>query len=237
MGSRTLVVLQPGYLPWLGFFDQMQRADVFVYYDDVQFDKHGWRNRNRVKGPDGAPHWLTVPVLHSGRNWPSILEVEIDNRTPWARKHVGTLRQFYRRAPFLDRYLPTLEETLRQGWTRLVDLDVAVTELICGWLGLSRPTLRASRLGIVGKQSERLLAMCRHVGAARYLSGDSARDYLDLDLFAQHGVTVEWQDYVHPVYPQQHRTFVSHLSIVDLVFNCGEESLAILGRAGVGDLP
>jgi WbqC-like protein len=237
MASHTLVVLQPGYLPWLGFFDQMQQADVFIYYDDVQFDKHGWRNRNRVRAPDGTPHWLTVPVLHSGRNWPSILEVEIDNRTPWARKHAGTLRQFYRRAPFLGRYLPALEETLQREWTRLVDLDLAVTELICSWLGLSRPTLRASRLGIGGKQSERLLAMCQHVGAARYLSGNSARDYLDLDLFAQHGVAVQWQDYVHPVYLQQGGAFVSHLSIVDLVFNCGEESLAILGRAGVGDRP
>ena len=237
MALLTLAVLQPGYLPWLGFFDQMRRADVFIFYDDVQFDKHGWRNRNRIKAPDGTPHWLTVPVLHSGRNWPTILEVEIDNRTPWARKHVGTLRQFYRRAPFLDRYLPALEETLQRGWTRLVDLDLAVTGLICEWLALSRPTLRASQLGIAGKQSERLLAMCQHVGAARYLSGDSARDYLDVDLFAQHGVTVQWQDYVHPVYPQPHGAFVSHLSIVDLVFNCGEESRMFLSRAGGGDRP
>lgn len=233
MATDTLVVLQPGYLPWLGFFDQMQRSDVFVYYDDVQFDKHGWRNRNRVKAPDGAPHWLTVPVLHSGRNWPAILEVEIDNRTPWARKHVGTLEQFYRKAPHLERYLPGLAEVLERRWTLLVDLDLAVTGLICGWLGLTRPTLRASALGVPGKQSERLLALCRHVGARRYLSGNAAKDYLDTELLARNRIEVEWQDYVHPIYPQQHGDFVPHLSIVDLLFNCGGESAAILGRAGV----
>src|SRR6266700_1930203 len=193
MAADTLVVLQPGYLPWLGSFDQMQRSSVFIYYDDVQFDKHGWRNRNRVKSPDEAPHWLTVPVLHSGRNWPAILEVEIDNRNAWARKHVGTLRQFYAKAPYLQRYLPALEELLERRWTLL-------------------------------------LAMCQHTGVGRYLSGDSARDYLDTELFAQHGIEVEWQNYVHPVYPQQHGDFVPYLSIVDLVFNCGEESAAILGR-------
>jgi hypothetical protein len=235
MPPGTLVVLQPAYLPWLGFFDQMQRSNVFVYYDDVQFDKHGWRNRNRVKASDGTVRWLTVPVLHSGRNRPAILEVEIDNRTPWARKHVGTLRQFYSKAPFLGRYLPALEEVLERRWTLLVDLDLAVTRLLCGWLGLERRTLRASELGIPGKQSERLLALCQHLGARRYLSGDSARNYLDMDLFARHGIEVEWQDYVHPVYPQQHGDFVPYLSIVDLLFNCGEDSLAILGRTGVDE--
>ena len=235
MASGTVVVLQPGYLPWLGFFDQMRRSDVFIYYDDVQFDKHGWRNRNRVKAPGGAPHWLTVPVLHSGRNWPAILEVEIDNRTPWARKHVGTLRQFYGKAPHLHRFLPALEEMLERRWTLLVDLDLAVTGLICGWLRLERRMLRASEFGISGKQSERLLALCQHVRARRYLSGNSAKDYLDTELFARHGIEIEWQDYVHPVYPQQHGDFVPYLSIVDLLFNCGEESAAILERAGVSE--
>lgn len=235
MAPGTLVVLQPGYLPWVGFFDQMRRSDVFVYYDDVQFDKHGWRNRNRIKAPDGAPHWLTVPVFHSGRNWPAILEVEIDNRTPWARKHVGTLKQFYGKAPHLHRYLPALEEVLEHRWTLLVDLDLAVTGLISGWLGLTRPTLRASAIGIPGKQSERLLALCQHVGARRYLSGNSAKAYLDTELLTRHGIEVEWQDYIHPVYPQQHGDFVPYLSIVDLLFNCGEESAAILERAGVSE--
>jgi hypothetical protein len=124
-------------LPWLGFFDQMRRADVFVYYDDVQYDKHGWRNRNRIKTQSG-PMWLTVPVLHAGRGLPRILDVEIDNRRPWARKHVESIRQAYARAPFLTRYLPALEALLQRKWERLVDLDVAAAGHLADWFGLQR---------------------------------------------------------------------------------------------------
>jgi hypothetical protein len=224
---KTLVVLQPGYLPWLGFFDQMRRADVFVYYDDVQYDKHGWRNRNRVKSPAG-PHWLTVPVRHHGLGQPRIMDVEIDTRAPWARKHVGTLRQFYARAPFSDAYLPELEELLSRPWTRIIDLDVAVVAVMARWLNLSPNIHRASTLGVNGEQSARLLALCQHFAATRYLSGSAARDYLDVPMFERAGVTVEWQDYRHPIYPQQHGEFVPYLSAIDLLLNCGDESGAIL---------
>jgi hypothetical protein len=227
----TLVVLQPGYLPWLGFFDQMIRSEIFVYYDDVQFDKHGWRNRNRIKAPSGQAHWLTVPVRHSGLGWPRVLDVEIDHRRAWARKHVGTIRQFYSEAPFLRRYLPELEEMLQRRWQRLVDLDLAVTEMICRWLSIERRTARSSELGIGGERSERLLALCRHFGADRYVSGNAALGYLDTSLFARNGIAVEWQDYVHPVYPQQHGAFLPHLSVVDLLMNCGDESAAIIMHA------
>jgi hypothetical protein len=119
----------------------------------------------------------------------------------------------------------------RAGWARFADLDLTKTGLVSGWFGLSSAILRESALGIPGKRSERLLALCQLVGARRY----AARDYLDTELFARNGIEVEWQDYVHPVYPQQHGDFVPYLSIVDLLFNCGEESAAILGRAGVSE--
>src|SRR5262249_62385913 len=112
---------------------------------------------------------------------PAILDGEIDNRSPWARKHVGTLRQFYARAPHLNQYLPALEEMLERRWSLLVELDLAVTELICRWLGLARPTLRASALGIAGKQSGRLPALLPPTGVPRYPSGHSANAYLDTD--------------------------------------------------------
>src|SRR5262245_47797799 len=136
--SGTLAVLQPGYLPWLGFFDQMRRADVFVYYDDVQYDKHGWRNRNRIKSPAG-PLWLTVPVRHAGLGKPKILDIEIEPSASWVRKHVGSLRQYYGHAPFVDRYLPALEALLQQPWTRLVDLDLAVAATLADWLMITTP--------------------------------------------------------------------------------------------------
>lgn len=225
--SRTVVVLQPGYLPWLGFFDQLRHADVFVYYDDVQFDKHGWRNRNRIKTPAG-PLWLTVPVLHHGKGPMPINETLIDNTASWPRKHIGSLKQYYAKAPYAKRYLPELEEILSRPWTHLVDLDLAVAGALAGWFGLTAPTLRASSLGIGGGQSERLVNLCRHLGATRYLSGSAARDYLDVGLFERHGITVAWQDYQHPTYPQQHGTFEPFLSAIDLLLNCGDQSARIL---------
>lgn len=225
--SITLCVLQPGYLPWLGFFDQMRRSDIFVLYDDVQYDKHGWRNRNRIKTPKG-PHWLTVPVRHKGLGWPRINEVEIDNQTVWGKKHIGTIRQFYAKAPYLAQYLPMLEDRLLRPWTLLVDLDLSLIDLMCEWLQLKRDVIRASSLGIEGDRSDRLLALCRHFGATRYLSGDAAKTYLDRELFAQNGIEVEWQGFRHPVYPQQHGEFVPFLSALDLVLNCGPDSAAIL---------
>jgi hypothetical protein len=228
----TVVVLQPSYLPWLGFFDQMRRCDVFVYYDDVQFDKHGWRNRNRVKAPAG-PVWLTVPVRHHGLQRPRIMDVAIDNRTPWARKHVSTVRQLYARAPYLKRYLPELETLLQGSWERLVDLDLALAARLGAWLGLERQVVRSSDLGIDGERSERLLRICQHFGATHYLSGDAAQAYLDVELFARHGIAVDWQHFPHPVYPQQHGEFVGYLSAVDLLLNCGEESPTVLDSRSV----
>jgi hypothetical protein len=217
----TVVVLQPGYLPWLGFFHQLHRADVFVYYDDVQYDKHGWRNRNRIKTRNG-PLWLTVPV--HGRGFSQIVDVEIDTNTAWARKHVASIRQAYARAPFLDRYIPALEELLLRPWKRLVDLDIACATLMAQWLRIATRTERSSRLGVQGERTRRLVEICRHFGATRYLSGDAARAYLDVPLFEHHGIRVEWQRYAHPTYPQLHGEFVPYLSALDLLLNCGDEA-------------
>lgn len=223
----AVVILQPGYLPWLGFFDQMLRSDVFVYFDDVQYDKHGWRNRNRIKSATG-PIWLTVPVLNTGRQGQKINEVEIDNRSPWARKHITAIAQTYAKGPHLKRYLPQLDALLTRHWESLVELDLAVVDLICNWIGIERQIERASCLGIGGEQSERLLNICKHFQADRYLSGDSAQNYLDVKLFSHEGVQVEWQSYCHPTYPQLHGKFAPYLSVLDLVMNVGEKSLDVL---------
>jgi hypothetical protein len=225
-------VLQPGYLPWLGYFDQVNRADIFVHYDDVQYDKHGWRNRNRVKSSQGLPHWLTVPVLHSGKDWPRVMDVEIDQRSHWPRKHLGTLQQFYGKAPFFKEYFSELGEVLSQPFSRLVDLNLALTGKICSLLGLERRWERSSGLGVPGERSERLISLCQRFGATHYLTGDAAREYLDLPAFQRIGVRVVWQEYRHPEYAQGPLAFVPHLSIVDLLLNCGPDSLRILATGG-----
>jgi hypothetical protein len=227
----TVVILQPGYMPWLGYFDQVRRADVFVHYDDVQFDKHGWRNRNRVKTPEG-PAWLTVPVRLGGRGPQLIHDVEIDNRTPWARKHVGTIRHLYARAPFLGECLPPIAELIEARWERLVDLDLALADLLCAMLGVRTTFVRASTLGISGGQTTRLVEICRHFAATRYLAATAARAYLEVERFGDAGIEVEFQDYRHPVYPQLHGAFVPYLSAVDLLLNCGPRSGEVIPGSG-----
>jgi hypothetical protein len=227
----TLVVLQPSYLPWIGFFDQVRRCDHFVFYDDVQYDKHGWRNRNRIKAASG-PVWLTVPVRTRGRMGQPICDVEVSNETPWARKQLKTIEEAYARAPHRQPYLTALSELLDRPWERLADLNIATSQLMCGWFGLARPMHRSSQLGIGGDRNARLLALCQHFKVDHYLSGAAARSYLDLDLFAAHGIRVEFQDFGHPEYPQQHGVFLPYMSALDLVLNVGEDCSKVLVRPG-----
>lgn len=223
----TLVVLQPGYLPWLGFFDQMIKADVFVYYDDVQFDKHGWRNRNRVKGLKG-PIWLTVPVHHKGRTGQPINSVEIVHDQPWSIKHLRTIREIYAKAPHIKDYIEDLTEILTPSKASLADLCYETANFFRGALGIQTPLYWASKLGIRGEQSTRLVNICKHFQVDTYLSGESAKSYLQTELFATEGIEVQWHNYHHPIYKQQHGPFISHLSIIDLLMNMGPESRSIL---------
>lgn len=225
---RTCVVLQPGYLPWLGFFEQLQRCDEFVFYDDAQYDKHGWRNRNRIKGPAG-PQWLTVPVRIHGRNLPRICDVEIDaTQVRWAAKHLQALRVHYGPCPGFDWIYPDLERVLRQPWTHIAELDIALVELLAAKLGIERRLHRSSRMQLGPGRSARLIEICRRLGCTRYYSGAAARAYLDVAAFAAAGIAVEFQDYVHPEYPQRYGPFLSHLSVVDLLCNCGPASRRVL---------
>ena len=216
----TLVVLQPSYLPWLGYFDQMSKSDVFVWYDDVQFDKHGWRNRNRIKSAKG-PLWLTVPVLQRGRAVQPIDAVEIDNRLSWSRKHLRSVEQLYARAPFAGTMLPRLSELLLRPWRRLVDLDIATTEWLANEFAIGTPRYRASQLDVRGDRNSRLINFCRYFKATRYISGEAARAYLDVPQFAAAGIEVVWHAYQHPQYPQLHGDFIPYLSALDLLLNMG----------------
>ena len=202
-GHKRVVVLQPSYLPWLGYFDQLYKSNVFVLYDDVQYDKHGWRNRNRIKTAKG-PLWLTVPVLTHGQCLPTNRDARIDTQQSWARKHLQALRVNYAKAPAFGVVFDALEPALRRPWTHLVDVNRALLETLCRLLGLERPILLSSELDIPGQKTERLIAICRALGADRYLTGDAASDYLDETQFNANGIRVEYHHYRHPVYAQLH---------------------------------
>ncbi len=221
-------ILQPGYLPWLGFFEQLYRSDVFVIYDDVQYDKQGWRNRNRIKTANGI-QWLTVPVRLDFNDHPLVNEVVIDKTANWRKKHAASLRQNYGKAPYFLRYWPLFEEAFDRHWELLVDLDIYFIERLSECLRLcNRQFVRSSGLKIEGDRIGRLLSICRHFNADVFYEGAAGRNYIDEQQFLEQGITVKYQDYQHPVYQQLYGEFIPYLSVVDLLFNHGEESVDIL---------
>jgi len=223
----TCVILQPSYIPWRGYFHQIHDADVFIFYDDVQYDKHGWRNRNRIKAPGGT-QWLTVPVLSKGNvtSGLRIDEVRIDPTQHWAAKHWTALRQVYGKTPHFARYAPVLEPFFSTPPSMLAELAISLTETIAReFLGIRNTRFaRASQLGIEGTKTGRLVALARAFGASRYLSGPAASDYLDEQEFRDAGIAVEYMRYDYPEYPQRFPPFEPSVSVLDLLFMVGPDA-------------
>ena len=222
-----VTILQPSYLPWLGFFEQMNRSDNFVLLDDVQYTRRDWRNRNRIRAVENWA-WLTVPVLQKSRFSQTLLETKIDNSLPWRRKHLETIRQHYSKSPFFEDYFPQCEKIYKKEWGFLFDLCLETICLIKEGIGITTPILRSSELNVTGEKTVRLLSICKELGATQYLSGDAGSNYISEDDFSSQGISLEYQNYTHPVYPQAYSGFVSHLSAIDLLFNSGKNSLEIL---------
>ncbi|HEX7681289.1 MAG TPA: WbqC family protein, partial [Thermoanaerobaculia bacterium] len=174
---RTVVIEQPNYLPWIGYFDLIRQSDVWVWYDDVQYTKRDWRNRNRIAAD--VAEWLTIPVKTKGRFSQSICEVEIDDVQPWRRHHLESIRRCYSRAPFFAPMFQAIEQVLLAGDTLLAELTVRLNQSICALLGLRPVFVRSSRLPRpAGGREETLIEICRAVGGNVYLSGPAARAYI-----------------------------------------------------------
>jgi len=219
-------VHQPQYLPWPGYWDKMARSDVFVLLDNVQYKKNEWQNRNRIKSAEGW-QWITVPVRYSFGQ--KINEVDIDNRSSWRRKHDNAIRLCYARSPHFDDYEETLLGPLARNCEKLLDLNVRCIHVMKEILGIGTELVLASEIGqLPSEPTDRLVAVCRELGADTYLSGSGARAYLDAGKFEREGLEVMFQDYVPPTYPQLFGTFIEGLSAVDIIFNCGERSLEVL---------
>jgi hypothetical protein len=223
-----VAIHQPQYLPWLGYLDKLDSADVFIILDTVQFKKHEWQNRNRIRTKEGW-QWLTIPIID--RFPERIDQVEINPRVDWPRKHGQALRVHYEKAPFWDPLGPMLLTLLDKSWISLRDLNVAVLTLLCDHFGVATPRFLASTLSAREESTDRLIDLCKLVGGTQYLAGHAGGGYMDLGRFADAGIAVSAQAYRHPEYPQRYPPFVSHLSVVDLLFNCGPESLTVL-RSG-----
>jgi WbqC-like protein family len=228
----NIAISQPAYLPWLGYFDLIDQVDMFVLLDSVQFEKQSWQHRNRIKTPSGL-QWLTVPVIFRGRFGQRIQDVEI--RDPeFCRLHLRTIELNYRRAPFFSRYWDGFSGILRSscGLT-LAELNQNLIEWFCRTLCIETKIVRSSSTQETGKRSELLVNLCRHFGAKVYVSPLGSAAYLlaDVGRFNKAEVEVFFQHYEHPQYSQMFPPFQSHASVLDLIFNEGENARAVL-RSG-----
>lgn len=224
---------QPNFIPWLGYFDKMRKADLFIVVDHVQMERQSFQNRVKIKTGQG-PRWITVPVVQESRA-ERILDKRIDYSRPgrlrWSRKMLLTLKYSYQSAPYFREYEPALEEIFSARWERLRDLNLRLIEFCREALRIDTPMVASSTLKVTGARSDMVLNICREAGADVYLAGHGAsRDYLDVPAFERAGIRVAWQAFEHPRYPQSpdRETFIPNLSAFDLIFNCGPASAGIL---------
>ncbi|MFJ3097932.1 WbqC family protein [Streptomyces hydrogenans] len=229
--ALTLAIHQPHYLPYPGLLDKLDQADLFIWLDDAAFTRGGWQNRNWIKTSHGR-QLLTVPIAHTGKQEP-LTAAPVDYTLPWQRKHHATITQAYARAPHLN----LCEDLLNllyspHVWATLADFNLACCTELARVLDIRTPTIRSSRLGPTRvAKTARLIELCRQVGATTYLAGDGSRTrYLDTGLFEQAGITVQWQNYQPPTYPQQHpkNGALDNLSALDLIANLGPDALSAL---------
>ena len=231
----VIAIHQPQYMPWTGYFHKMASADCFVLLDNVQFKKNEWQHRNRIRGPNGA-QWLSVPTTY---RFPQLIsEVTIADDATWRMKHLRSIEACYRKSKWYYDYFPDIERFLVQDHVMLAPCNIASVKMLAGCLGIATPVEIASSYAFDGVATERLVAICRHFGADTYLAGAGGHDYMDLSLFEAAGITVRFQEFEPPRYLQGFCTneeeFIAGLSALDLLFNCGPESLPILmgGRRG-----
>ncbi len=222
-----VVILQPSYIPWRGYFDQIHRADLFIFYDDVQYDKRGWRNRNLVKAPRGK-QWLTIPVHSHGAQTENIPinQIRIAWDHPWNQNHLKVLQHSYVKTPFFDRYQSLLEGFYQRHDEFLADFTIDFTMRLAYELGSTHTQfMRSSEIvGIDGQKTDRLIQILQAVGATHYVSGPSARDYIENEKFEKAGLTLEYMEYNYPEYPQLYPPFDPQVSILDLLFMTGPEA-------------
>ena len=224
-----LAAHQPQYLPWLGYFDKMDQADVLVILDNVQFKKNEWQNRNRIKGPGGC-QWLTVPVRF---RFPQKLDEVVIADDRWRRKHRRALEQSYARAPASREEAGLLGRLYGKRWESLVSLNLESVSLLADRFEIRTPLHLCSDFADLPDDhaDERLIDLCRRLGADTYLAGSGGQAYMDLSRWERAGIRVRFQKFRHPIYAQPHGAFVPSLSAVDLLFNCGPQGFALVRRS------
>ena len=225
-----VAIHQPNYMPWPGYFYKIAQSDLFIFLDDAQYTKNSFINRNRIKTPQGE-HWLTIPVSVSLGQ--SIRDVSV--KSGWAEKHLKTLHQSYSRTPGYKSYIEDIGTLLNADYANIADLNIALVEHICGLLGITTPWLRSSELGILGASDERLAEIVASLGGDTYLSGFGGANYQLEQTFSARNIALETYKFRPPVYKQQWGDFIPGLSILDVLFHCGEGTMRAINVASSED--
>lgn len=220
-------IMQPGYIPWLGFFELMYNCEYFVLLDDVQYTKKDWRNRNRIRTKHGWI-WLTIPVLTKGSRFQLINEVMINNTLDWKKKHLSSIKINYSKAGYFRDYFPKLEKIYTQEWNYLLDLDIEIIKWLKEMLGIKTPLVKSSDLKVSGRKEEKIIGICKKLSADELYDSKAASTFFDLGKLEREKVNVKFQDYTYPVYKQLYNPFIPYMSTIDLLLNHGPRSLGII---------
>jgi len=219
-----IIITQPTLYPWIGFFDIIKNSDIFVFLDDVQFNRHGWQQNNRIKDPKSNEEiWLNIPVKKTPLNT-HIKDIQIDNSKKWQRKHIGTLDACYGKN---FKQLEWLQELFRHDWKNLCDFNIEFIKQCCNYLDIKTKFFLSSELDILGTKTEKLVNICKYFNAGIYFTTIGAKDFYlkdDEHLFENEKIKVMYHNYEHPTYTQRGDVFVPYLSILDLILNCGDDS-------------
>lgn len=222
-----VAIHQPQFLPWLGYFDKMDQADVCVLLDDVKFKKNELQNRNKIRTAKSW-QWLTVPVHHE--HGQIIKEVRIDESASWRSKHIKAIEKNYSKARYMQDYFRSFCELFMVDWDLLVRLNICLIIYFKDVLGIETELVRSSSLHVDLAKTDRLLEICRILGADIYISEEEEQEYCEEEKFLKKGIEVEYHKYKHPEYKQAHPGFESHMSVLDLLFCHGSESLKIIRK-------
>jgi len=220
---------QPAFLPWLGFYDRIYQSDVAIVLDHVQLERGGFTNRNRIVGSN-SPVWLTVPIVKKGMSKAAISDILINNNTKWRLKHQETIKQSYSKAKYFNKYYESIATIYANEYSLLNELLYDSNNVVMDMLSIKTPLLYSSKMGVGGTKSDLVLNLCREVGATQYISGPFGRDYLNLNDFEKYGIEVLFHDYKHPSYKQLNGGFEAYMSVIDLLFNQGQNALKILSQ-------
>lgn len=221
--GEIAVIHQPDFMPYLGFFDRLIKADIYVVLDNVQHVRgnHGWTSRDKIKTEQGEK-WISIEIQKAPRDT-LISDVMISEDDRWKKRHLNLIQENYHRSEYFDEIMPYINELYTPSYKRMIDFNIASIDMLLNLFDIHIDMVFASDLHPVGRSNELLVDILNKIGIKRYLSGNGAKDYYNPIPYKKAGIEVIWQDFRHPVYSQQYEGFIPYLSSIDLLLNCGIE--------------